>query len=140
MKRRPPRPIVAALVPLLVLAACSSSGGDDGAAEIDEPVTVTAEEADGAPEPEEPGVAIEVAVTADGPVDGARRERVPVGEPVELTVTGDVTDEVHVHGYDLFAPIAPGQPATIRFDADIPGVFEVELEGSHVLILELEIS
>ena len=94
MKRRPPRPIVAALVPLLVLAACSSSGGDDGAAEIDEPVTVT----------------------------------------------GDVTDEVHVHGYDLFAPIAPGQPATIRFDADIPGVFEVELEGSHVLILELEIS
>jgi len=55
-------------------------------------------------------------------------------------VTADVVDEVHVHGYDLFADVAPGAPATINFVADIPGVWEVELEGAGALLVELEVS
>ena len=50
---------------------------------------------------------------------------------VVITVTSDVADEVHVHGYDLMADVAPGAPATIRFTADAPGRFEIELEDTR---------
>ena len=63
-----------------------------------------------------------------------------MGESVTLKVTSDVADHVHVHGYDLFTDVAAGDPVTIEFSADIPGVFEVELEDSGLLLLELEVS
>ena len=76
----------------------------------------------------------------EGEVDGGGRVEVAQGSRVRLTVEADVTDEVHVHGYDLFAEVAPGRPATLEFLADIPGIFEVELEESQLHLLELEVS
>ncbi len=35
-----------------------------------------------------------------------------------LVVTAEVTDHVHLHGYDLMADVAPGKPARIEFTAD----------------------
>ena len=64
----------------------------------------------------------------------------PLHGAVPLTVSGDVSDEVHLHGYDLRADVAPGQDATIEFDATIPGVFEIELEGTGALIGELQVA
>ena len=61
------------------------------------------------------------------------------GSEVVLTVTSEVADEVHVHGYDLMADVAPGAPATIRFTANAPGRFEIELENTGVQIAELEV-
>jgi heme/copper-type cytochrome/quinol oxidase subunit 2 len=75
----------------------------------------------------------------DGEVDGGGRVEVRQGSPVRLTVEADVSDEVHVHGYDLRADVEPGRPATLEFVADIPGIFEVELEESHLHLLELEV-
>jgi hypothetical protein len=81
----------------------------------------------------------------DGPViqlsvgEEVSRHTVSTGDNVLLVVTGDTTDEVHVHGYDLLAELRPGQPATITFVADIPGVFDIELEGAHQLLAELEV-
>jgi hypothetical protein len=43
-------------------------------------------------------------------------------------VTTDSVDEVHVHGYDFVGIVIPTAPAVLTFTADIPGVFEVELE------------
>jgi hypothetical protein len=57
-----------------------------------------------------------------------------------LMVTSDVEDEVHVHGYDLVAEVAPDQPAHISFHADFAGEFEVELEESTVPIAELSVT
>ena len=54
-----------------------------------------------------------------------------------LIVRSDVADEVHLHGYDLAAEVAPGQPAQIRFRADDVGEFELELEERGVPIAEL---
>jgi hypothetical protein len=63
-----------------------------------------------------------------GQVGGdAGRVPVPEGTHVTLVVTSDVPDEVHLHGYDVEAPLEPGTPAELSFDATIPGVFEVEL-------------
>jgi heme/copper-type cytochrome/quinol oxidase subunit 2 len=82
---------------------------------------------------------VDIALTG-GTVERVERFDVPLDGPVRLTVGGDVSDEVHLHGYDLHADVAPGQDATIEFDATIPGVFEIELEDSGVLIGELQVA
>jgi hypothetical protein len=77
---------------------------------------------------------------AGGQVSGdTGRVPVPVGTPVTLSITSDVADEVHVHGYDLEATLAPGTPAELTFDAGIPGVFEVELHEAGTGLLSLQV-
>ena len=70
---------------------------------------------------------------------GGGRIEVVRDADVVLTVTADVTDEVHVHGYDLFAVVTPDAPAVVDFVADIPGIFEVELEDAGTELAELEV-
>ncbi len=83
---------------------------------------------------------VDVTVANGAVVGGLEVVSVPLGEPVVLTVDADVADEVHLHGYDLFAQVGPGAPASIEFTADIPGIFEVELEGARLPVVELEVS
>jgi hypothetical protein len=73
-------------------------------------------------------------------VGGLVEAQAEQGQQVVLTVRADVTDEVHLHGYDLFADVAPGQPARITFRADTAGVFEAELEGLGVPVVELTVN
>jgi hypothetical protein len=77
---------------------------------------------------------------AGGTITGGGRVPVKLGTPVTLEVTSDVADEVHVHGYDLMQDVTPDAPATVTFDATIPGVFEVELEemGRQLLTLQVQ--
>ncbi|HVM68836.1 MAG TPA: hypothetical protein VM204_03250 [Gaiellaceae bacterium] len=84
-------------------------------------------------------VTVRVDVQGARPVGGVQRPSVRVGREVRLRVTSDVADHVHVHGYDLFAEVAPGQPAELTFVADTAGRFEIELEDRHVLIADLEV-
>ena len=69
---------------------------------------------------------------------GARRESVPLGEEVTVRVSGTSTDHVHVHGYDLFVDLIDGS-GELTFTASIPGVFEIELEGSGTLLVQMEV-
>ncbi|MGK5531587.1 hypothetical protein [Streptomyces sp. URMC 129] len=64
---------------------------------------------------------------------------VGLGERVTVEVTADVTDEMHLHGYDLHADVTPGEPSVLTFEATIPGRFEVELHGAHVLVVRIEV-
>lgn len=85
------------------------------------------------------GVVIDLTIT-DGSVEGGvRREDARVGQWVTLRVSGNASDEVHIHGYDLYIELIEGQ-GRLTFEASIPGVFEVELERTHTLILQLEVS
>jgi hypothetical protein len=144
--------LIAAGLGLIVslFVALRSNDDDDGAATT---ATATAP-ATTAPTTTEapPATATEPATTAEtGPVEleytvvggrpegGISRDTVELGRAVVITVTADVTDEIHLHGYDLSADVAPGSPATIRFTADAPGRFEVELENTGVQIAELEV-
>jgi hypothetical protein len=61
------------------------------------------------------------------------------GDKVRILVRADVTDEVHLHSYDLHADVAPGDPGRIDFVADVAGVFECELEDAGKLLFQLEI-
>jgi hypothetical protein len=75
----------------------------------------------------------------DGAVQGPTSFSATQGDRVRIVVDADVSDEVHLHGYDLMADVTPDEPATIDFVANAPGVFEVELEGAGKLLFELEI-
>ena len=73
-------------------------------------------------------------------VGGVVRADIDEGDQVVLTVRADVTDEVHLHGYDLFADVTPNQRARITFRADTVGEFEAELEDLGIPVAVLTVS
>ncbi len=83
---------------------------------------------------------VEITITGDIISGVGQRVEVELGSIVEVTITADVDEEVHVHGYDEFLTLTAGEPAVMVFEANIPGVFEVELEGRGQRITELEVS
>tara|TARA_A100001037_G_scaffold158005_1_gene142392 strand:+ start:76 stop:606 length:531 start_codon:yes stop_codon:yes gene_type:complete len=91
------------------------------------------------PPAEEPlGVTVEI--ESGTVVGGIQRLKAKIGDQVRITVSSDVEDEFHLHAYDLTLQIAPNEPATLIFEADIPGVFEGELHDAGYQILSLEVS
>ena len=90
------------------------------------------------PEPSGP-MRIEITVRNAAPVGGIVRAKVNEGDQVVIVVDADVSDEIHLHGYDLSADVAPGDPARLEFRAKIPGRFEVELEERSRQIAEIEV-
>jgi hypothetical protein len=91
--------------------------GEDGTADV----TIEVEYADG-----------EVTVNPSSP-------EASQGGHVEVIVASDVDDEVHIHGYDIMLDVSLQEPAKVRFTADIPGVFEVELEQSTTFLFDLTV-
>jgi hypothetical protein len=83
---------------------------------------------------------IVVVVRNGQPVGGVKRPEIEEGKQVILIVRSDVSDHMHLHGYDLLADVAPGQPGRIRFRADLVGRFDLELEDRVLLIAELRVS
>jgi hypothetical protein len=141
------RAAVAALttVAALTLAACGDDGSPQATGTTTTTVPATTATTTGSGTTAGPTTTadstptIEVRVVGGKPQGGVRREQVKTGETLVLRVTADVADEVHLHGYDKSADVAPGKPAEIRFTADIPGVFEVELEQRKQKLIELEV-
>jgi hypothetical protein len=130
---------------VLTLAAC---GGDDGSGSAGATTTAatTTSTTTGPTTTAGPTTTtrpatpvIEVRVAGGKVQGGVRRERVQRGETVVLRVVADVTDHVHLHGYDRMADVAPGKPGEIRFTADLPGVWEVELEDRKQQLLTIEV-
>ena len=69
--------------------------------------------------------------------DGAMTpDEVEVGEGdrVRLRVTSDEQIEIHLHGYDIEREVAPGEPATLSFEADLTGRFEIEDHESEEVL------
>ena len=145
--------IVAIAVVVVLFLVLRENDSDDGG-----PTTSVAEETttepsdDGAgaavnptdepkPEPPKPEAVKEtIEVEAGQPVGGVKEIQVPSGEKAQITVTSpDTTEHAHLHGYDIFADLAPGQPAVIKFEATIDGVFEMELEDSVTPIAEVTV-
>jgi hypothetical protein len=75
----------------------------------------------------------------NGTVPKPRRLKLRQGRRLILIITADVSDHVHLHGYDRFADVSPGKPARFTLRLTIPGIFEIELEDRHLLIAELEV-
>jgi hypothetical protein len=74
------------------------------------------------------------------PVGGIAQLTYNKGEEVRFKVDSDVSDEVHMHGYDIMKDVEAGGSVSFDFPATIEGVFEAELEGRKEQILELTVN
>ena len=88
-----------------------------------------------APKPKPPVETVRV--VGGEPTGGVKEITVDKGDTVRFEVRSDAAAEVHVHGYELAKDVAAGGTVGFRFKADIEGLFEIELEGTHTLIAEL---
>ncbi len=86
-----------------------------------------------------PPQTIRIVVAGGRPVGGIRRATIEQGTRVVLVVVSDVSDHVHLHGYDVMVDVAPGSPGRLPFRATVPGRFEVELEDRGILLADLEV-
>ncbi|MBC7679628.1 MAG: hypothetical protein H7233_11660 [Pseudorhodobacter sp.] len=138
--------LVPTLALTVLLSACAGQDPDgEAAAPAAAPgVTTPAPTADLAPSPAAsptPTAQVIDVTVAGGAVTGVgSRVEVPLNKEVVLRVTSDVADEVHLHGYDLKADVAPGGTVEIPFTASIPGGFEVELENSGLPLFQLRVT
>jgi hypothetical protein len=134
--------IVASAVVVVVLFVLLQPGSPDEGRTSPSPSSQTSSTSGslpptGSPQPER--TIIEVTFR-DGSVQGPTEFTPTQGERVRILVHADVSDEVHLHGYDLLADVTPTEPAKIDFKADAAGVFECELEGAGTLLFRLEIT
>jgi len=74
------------------------------------------------------------------PVGGIAQLTYNEGETVRFKVDSDVSDEVHMHGYDIMKDVKAGGSVSFAFPATLEGVFEAELEGRKEQILELTVN
>jgi plastocyanin len=134
------RPVLSAAL-LLALSGCAGTDSSASPAASAASASSTSSAAELSTTTPVPRAGQQLAVqVAGGKVTGdTGRVPVPVGDHVTLTITSDVADEVHVHGYDLTTALTPGTPAELTFDATIPGVFEVELHEAGTVLLSLQV-
>lgn len=86
------------------------------------------------------GKAPTIVVKNGKPVGGIRELTYNEGEQVRFKVDSDVSDEVHVHGYDIMKDVKAGGSVSFDFPATIEGVFEAELEGRKEQIIQLTVN
>ena len=140
-------PLLVAVVLAFPLALIVTGCGDDEASPTTtteptatttttEPPTTTTT----TPPPPPGPTVVRVRVVGGVPKGGIVRETVSLNDRVVIVVTSDVSDHVHLHGYDIMRDVAPGQVARIPFRATVPGRFEVELEDRRLQIADLTVT
>jgi hypothetical protein len=128
------------LAAALVVTACGSDDDEAGETTTETTTatqTTTTTTATTQPPPPPSPTELRVRVVDGAPRGGIVRETV---DRVVVIVTSNVSDQVHVHGYDRTADVGPGKRARIAFRAKLPGRFVIELEDRHAQIAELTVN
>jgi plastocyanin len=81
---------------------------------------------------------IRVAIKNHKVIPADHREDVQVGDTVQLEVTSDKNDVVHVHGVNIEKPVSAGKTLTITFKVTDAGIYEVETHTSNLTLLQIE--
>lgn len=128
-----------------LLASCGGDDGESGGTTIEttttsETTTTTTTTTETTPPPPPGPTEIRIIVVDGAPKGGIVREEVEKNDRVVLIVRSDVSDHIHLHGYDIMRDVAPGEPARLPFKATIPGRFEVELEDRGVQIADITVT
>jgi len=132
------------LVAVLLIPALTETGnqGDDvGPATVTRTVTIgaTATTVTEPPKRKRP-TARTINVRGGKPRAGIQKLSYRKGQTVNLVITSDTADEVHVHGYDIDKDVPAGGRARVRFKADAAGIFEIEMHGSGQQIASLRVN
>jgi len=110
------------------LVACGGGGGSGAGADSGHSIT------------ENQNATPTIVVKNGEPVGGVQELEYSAGDQIDFEVESDVADEIHVHGYDLMKDVPAGGSVTFSFQAEIEGIFEVELEGRKEQIAELRVN
>ena len=125
--------VVLAVVLLVVLKGSDDNGGDGSAGNGTSGGQSAAKQ--GA------ALAVPTIVVKDGaPVGGVRDLTYIKGDQIRFQVDSDISDEIHIHGYDISEEVDAGGSVRFDFAASLEGVFEVELEGRTAQIAELRVN
>jgi hypothetical protein len=126
--------VVVAVVLLIVL---KDDGSDSGESSSGGTGNVAAEgEGPGRANPATAAVPT-IVVEGGKPVGGVRTLTYKEGDQIRFAVESDISEEIHVHGYDLAKEVRAGGSVRFDFPASLEGVFEAELEERGVQIAEL---
>src|SRR5437588_13126074 len=82
---------------------------------------------------------VHLVVKGGKPVGGVKDITVKKGSPVRFSVTSDVADEIHVHGYNFHQDVVKGGTVSFSFPAKIDGDFVIELESRSEQIAALTV-
>ncbi len=52
-------------------------------------------------------------------------------DTVQIVVSSDAPDQIHLHGYDIEKEAAPGRPARFKFKANVEGAFIIESHAAE---------
>ncbi|HEU5104612.1 MAG TPA: hypothetical protein VFU11_02100 [Solirubrobacterales bacterium] len=86
-------------------------------------------------------VEVPTIVVRDGePVGGIQELEYSAGEQIRFRVSSDKAEEIHVHGYDIAKDVSAGGTVEFDFPAELEGIYEAELEGLGVQIIELRVN
>jgi len=117
----------AVAVAAVAIVVAVASGGDDGSDQATK-TTRTTNEQPHETVPAQPKT-FKIDIKRGKPVGGPADIKVTKGDTVQIVVSADAQDDIHLHGYDIEKPVEPGKPAMFKFTANIEGIFEIE---SHV--------
>lgn len=139
--------VLAGTVVVLALAFVLLSPSDDDGSQTGSaptataPITTTpAQTAPAEPEREPPPAAEfeSIRVRDAKPVGGVQTITVAKGERARIQISSpDTTDEIHLHGYDLYRDLQAGGSVRYTFEANAEGIFEIELHGTGTRIGKL---
>ena len=70
--------------------------------------------------------------TKDGVLVGDPKTiRAEKNDIVQIVVSSNIPDEMHLHGYDIEKEAGPGKPARFKFKANVEGAFELESHAAE---------
>lgn len=127
--------IAVAIVLLIVL----KDDGKSASEKVDTVATTTTSNSGGNESPSEPSIPT-IVIKNGKPVGGITELTYNEGDQIRFRVDSDVSDEIHVHGYELMKDVKAGGSVSFDFPASIEGVFEAELEGRKEQILEFTVN
>jgi plastocyanin len=133
--------LLAAVVVIAVVAFIALKPSDDKKTTASNTTAATSTSANPAKhaKPAPPPVT-QVVVKGGKPVGGIKTITVNKGDQVRFVVSSDVSDEIHVHGYDFMKDVKAGGKVSFSFPAKIDGEFEAELESRGEQIIQLVVN
>ena len=125
--------LAAAVVVAVAAFVIAQSGGDDNGDKTSAPAASGSggtSQTTGSNEPAQPQ-AFRINVKG-GVVDGDTQTfTVKKNDRVQIVVSSDVPDQIHLHGYDIEKEATPGKPARFDFKANVEGAFIIESHAAE---------